>query len=74
MRSPAQHHRLSISPRYLLSCALSLLGNSVAGVILPLILLATTGDALAAGTLALICALPQVVIGLVGGALIAIFL
>ena len=70
MRSPAQHHRLSISPRYLLSCALSLLGNSVAGVILPLILLATTGDALAAGTLALICALPQFVIGLVGGALI----
>ncbi len=62
--------RSKVSPRYLLSCALSLLGNSVAGVILPLVLLATTGDALAAGTLALICALPQMLIGLVGGALI----
>lgn len=60
----------AVSPRYLLSCALSLLGNSVAGVILPLILLATTGDPLAAGTLALICAAPQMIIGLVGGALI----
>lgn len=59
-----------VSPRYLLSCALSLLGNSVAGVILPLILLATTGDPLAAGALALICAAPQMIIGLVGGALI----
>ena len=46
--------RAAVSPRYLLSCALSLTGNSVAGVILPLVLLATTGDALAAGTLALI--------------------
>lgn len=60
----------SLAPRYLLSCALSLLGNSVAGVIMPLVLLATKGDALAAGTLALICAVPQMVIGLVGGALI----
>ena len=59
-----------VSPRYLLSCALSLLGNSVAGVILPLILLAITGDPLAAGALALICAAPQMIIGLVGGALI----
>ncbi|WP_302962437.1 MFS transporter [uncultured Adlercreutzia sp.] len=60
----------TVAPRYLLSCALSLLGNSVAGVVLPLVLLATTGDALAAGTLALICAAPQFLIGLVGGALI----
>lgn len=58
-----------VAPRYLLSCACSLLGNSVAGVILPLVLLATTGDALAAGTLALICAIPQFVIGMIGGAL-----
>ena len=62
--------RAAVSPRYLLSCALSLTGNSVAGVILPLVLLATTGDALAAGTLALICAVPQMLIGLAGGALI----
>ena len=64
------HRPRKVAPRYLLSCALSLLGNSVAGVVLPLVLLATTGDALAAGTLALICAAPQFLIGLVGGALI----
>lgn len=68
--SATSQRRANVSPRYLLSCALSLLGNSVAGVILPLILLATTGDALAAGSLALICAAPQFIIGLVGGALI----
>lgn len=34
--------------------ALPLLGNSMAGVVIPLILLARTGDALAAGTLALV--------------------
>ena len=60
------HGRISI--RFLISNALSLLGNSIAGVALPLILLATTGDALAAGTLALICAVPQMIIGIVGGA------
>ncbi len=36
------------SVRFLVSNALSLLGNSIAAVALPLILLATTGDALAA--------------------------
>lgn len=56
--------------RFTVSSALSLLGNSVAGVVIPLILLARTGDALAAGTLALICAVPQMVVGLVGGALL----
>lgn len=60
------HGRTSI--RFLVSNALSLLGNSIAGVALPLILLATTGDALAAGTLALICAVPQMLIGIAGGA------
>ncbi|MEG0324098.1 MAG: MFS transporter, partial [Raoultibacter sp.] len=56
--------------RFLASDGLSLLGNSVAGVALPLILLAVTGDPLAAGTLALICALPQVLAGVLGGALL----
>ncbi len=56
--------------RFLASSALSLLGNSVAGVALPLILLATTGDALAAGTLALICSVPQLIIGVAGGAIL----
>lgn len=56
--------------RFLVSDGLSLLGNSVAGVALPLILLAFTGDPLAAGTLALICAVPQVIAGVLGGALL----
>lgn len=56
--------------RYLISDALSLLGNSIAGVVLPLVLLARTGDALAAGSLALICAVPQLVLGIVGGAVL----
>ena len=56
--------------RFLASNALSLLGNSVAGVALPLILLATTGDALAAGALALIRSVPQLVIGVAGGAIL----
>ncbi len=60
----------TISFRLLASNALSLLGNSVAGVALPLILLATTGDPLAAGTLALVCALPQVMAGVLGGVLL----
>ncbi len=73
-RRPRKPYRpRKTAPRYLLSCACSLLGNSVASVVLPLVLLATTGDALAAGTLALICAAPQFVIGLVGGALTARF-
>lgn len=50
------------------SSALSLLGNSVAGVVLPLVLLATTGNVLAAGTLAVVCAIPQVICGVLGGA------
>ena len=62
-------HPTRIAPRFLASNALSLLGNSIAAVALPLILLATTGDALAAGTLALICAVPQMVIGVVGGSI-----
>ncbi len=50
--------------RYLISDALSMLGNSIAGVVLPLVLLARTGDVLAAGSLALICAVPQFVCGM----------
>ena len=42
--------RYGTSIRFLISSALSLLGNSVVGIALPLIVLATTGDALAAGT------------------------
>ena len=63
-------HGKSTTIRFLTSNALSLLGNSVAGVVLPLVLLARTGDALAAGTLVLICAVPQMLAGLMGGALL----
>lgn len=56
--------------RYLVSDALSLIGNSIAGVVLPLVLLARTGDVLAAGSLALICAVPQFMCGILGGALL----
>lgn len=56
--------------RYLISDALSMLGNSIAGVVLPLVLLARTGDVLAAGSLALICAVPQFICGILGGALL----
>lgn len=56
--------------RYLVSDALSLTGNSIAGVVLPLVLLARTGDVLAAGSLALICAVPQFICGILGGALL----
>lgn len=56
--------------RFIASSTLSLLGNSVAGIVLPLVLLARTGDALAAGALALICAVPQMLAGLLGGALL----
>lgn len=62
--------RYGTSIRFLVSSALSLLGNSVAGIALPLIVLATTGDALAAGTLALVCAIPQVMFGVLGGAVL----
>lgn len=52
---------------YLASNALSLMGNSIAGVVLPLVLLARTGDVLAAGSLALICSVPQFLAGFIGG-------
>ncbi|MFR7746082.1 MAG: MFS transporter [Eggerthellaceae bacterium] len=59
-----------LSLRFLASSGISLLGNSIAGVILPLVMLATTGDALAAGLLALICMVPQAIAGVLGGALL----
>lgn len=60
----------NVRTRFMLSKTLSLLGNSIASIVFPLILLATTGDALAAGTLALICAVPQVLAGIAGGAVL----
>ena len=56
--------------RFLALSAASMLGNSVSGVVLPLVLLATTGNALAAGALAVICAIPQLIAGVVGGGLL----
>lgn len=52
---------------YLASYLLSLLGNSIAGVALPLIVLQTTGSALGTGAVAAATALPAVLAGLVMG-------
>lgn len=55
---------------YLASYALSLLGNSIIAIALPLLVLLRTGSALAAGTLSLATALPAVLIGIVGGLIV----
>lgn len=55
---------------YLLSYALSLLGNGIVAIALPLLILLRTGSAAAAGTLSLATALPAVLVGIVGGLLI----
>ncbi|UYN83556.1 MAG: MFS transporter [Microcella sp.] len=55
---------------YLSSYLLSLLGNSIAAVALPLIVLQTTGSALGAGIVAASTALPAVVAGLLMGVVI----
>ena len=52
---------------YLLSGSLSLLGNVVLAVALPLIVLERTGSATAAGTLALAVAVPTVLASILGG-------
>ncbi|MDR7381989.1 MFS transporter [Promicromonospora iranensis] len=55
---------------YLSSYLLSLLGNSIAGVAFPLIVLQITGSALSAGTVAAATAVPAVLAGLVMGVVI----
>ncbi|MFE7504612.1 MFS transporter [Promicromonospora sp. NPDC057488] len=55
---------------YLASYLLSLLGNSIAGVALPLIVLQTTGSALGTGAVAAATAIPAVLAGLVMGVVI----
>ncbi|VXB99922.1 MFS transporter [Pseudoclavibacter sp. 8L] len=55
---------------YLASHVLSLLGNSIAGIALPLIVLSTTGSALGAGTVAAGTAIPAVLAGLFMGVVI----
>ena len=69
-RRPRPPHRpRKVAPPYLASCAGSQRRTTLAGGSLPHRQPAPTGDALAAGTLALICAVPQFLIGLIGGAL-----
>ncbi|MFI6822726.1 MFS transporter [Micromonospora sp. NPDC050187] len=58
------------SSAYLASYVLSLLGNSIAGVALPLIVLQSTGSALAAGAVAVASAVPAALAGLVMGMVI----
>ncbi|WP_328474316.1 MFS transporter [Actinoplanes sp. NBC_00393] len=59
-----------VSSAYLASYVLSLLGNSIAGVVLPLLVLQTTGSVLATGAVAVASALPAAVAGLVMGVVI----
>lgn len=56
-----------IPSAYLASYLLSVLGNSIAGVALPLIVLQVTGSVLGAGTVAAATALPAVLAGLLMG-------
>ncbi|MFC7876973.1 MFS transporter [Isoptericola sp. NPDC057391] len=55
---------------YLASTLLSLLGNSIAGIALPLVVLQVTGSALGAGTVAAATAVPAVAAGLLMGVVI----
>lgn len=55
---------------YLASYVLSILGNSIAAIALPLIVLETTGSALGAGTVAAATAIPAVAAGLLMGVVI----
>lgn len=55
---------------YLASYALSLLGNGVIAVVLPLLILQITGSPAAAGTLALATMVPSALAGLFGGVLV----
>jgi MFS family permease len=56
--------------RYLLAGALSLLGNAVAAIALPWLILVRTGDAATAGLVAAASAAPMLVAALAGGALV----
>ena len=55
---------------YLTASALSLLGNSVVAVVLPLLVLLRTGSATSAGTVALATVVPAILVGVVGGVVI----
>ncbi|MDH6182318.1 MFS family permease [Microbacteriaceae bacterium SG_E_30_P1] len=55
---------------YLTSYVLSLLGNSIAAIAFPLIVLQTTGSALGAGVVAAATAIPAVIAGLLMGVVI----
>jgi len=59
-----------IPAAYLASYLLSLLGNSIAAIALPLIVLKTTGSALGAGMVAALSAVPAVLAGLFMGVVI----
>jgi MFS family permease len=55
---------------YLASDALSLLGNSIAAVALPVVVLQITGSALGAGVVAAVTAIPAILVGLFAGVVI----
>lgn len=55
---------------YLTSGFSSLLGNSAAGILLPIVALTTTGSMLGAAAVAVAQAIPQVVVGLISGSVV----
>ncbi|HEY8372977.1 MAG TPA: MFS transporter [Pseudonocardiaceae bacterium] len=59
-----------VVPLFLAADALSLLGNMIAAVVLPWLVLVRTGDATAAGTVAAVTALPALLAAVAGGVLI----
>lgn len=61
---------MKITVAYLASYVLSVLGNAVAAIALPLVILQTTGSVLGAGTVAAATAIPSVLAGLFMGVLI----
>lgn len=63
-------NRLSTSTAFLASYGLSILGNAVAAVVLPLVVLRTTGSALDAGVVAAAVAIPAVLAGVFMGGVV----
>lgn len=72
MATTAKYHPLSAN-FYLASQAFSVLGNSVAGIVWPWLVLERTGDPMAAGLVATVIAVPSILFAIVGGHLIDTF-
>lgn len=69
----ASHKQPSVAWLYLASAGFSLLGNGVAAVVWPWLVLQRTGDPAAAGVVATAIAVPSLIFALIGGQLIDTF-